>query len=1011
MRKVWLLLIVFILLPSFIYAVPFLLDSFEGDNDDSVSVKRCIDSQVVGQAFNVTRNLGVGDTLIIDVFLSAFTQGLDADDLINVTIIAANETGEPTNEPVIIATNVTGGADWPSGSNQWADFNITFTLEENMPIGFYLMMWKCQGCVSGTSERLNIMTDTTGGYPGLPNFGMIGMNAGCDYWAADTADNFNTVTFKGFKVWGDSSIVFEPPTPPDGTRNNSQVTINVSCVIGDVSLWFDANPDPISLVIDEETSPADFTTSVSEGTFFYKASCNNGLLNSSTRSWSFDTSVPTIDLTENFFNRNNFSLLPQYFDTIDINITITDDALFGFLFNMTNISQVLLNFSTESLSGTSFNFNTTLNISALETGIYNITVTASDSHTANAIDNYDITTKDKQIIFDTAEGNRITISSDLAAVTNYKKLTDRYSFDYDFGTILTPQKVFTITSDRKITYLPDSIYTAHFVVWNNEQKQGNWIDFEGGGIPSIRKVNDYNYEITFPSLSNQITFNSIGGLNVLTENFEWYRGITNTTESGSLPVFNTTITLNITNHSSITSINAELIYDGVLFTSPNITGFPESILFEQNVTSATGNITYDWNVTVTQGDGNLSDFFVTAKHIISEFGIDNCSSFSEPAFTIFLRDEETNELIIGNGTFTFDYHPDINPTDTKQLSLQMTQRNNFSFCKSDASFNPAGDMSHTFSASTYETRGFSRVDEPFTGNFTAFLLKTSTTVQTVLFTLVDSGLARIEGATMAFHRILNDVVTNVAQEQSDFAGQVSTNLDSIITYSINITHPNFPLKEFNLKPVLSTYTIKLTTEGEILYQNAYAGLRYKIEPTGKLFNISDEFQNFTFTIEGSNLEFWGINFTRHDFECNPANCQAISTSSTGGSVTLGIKLNETGRFWTTLFFKKTGEDLVLINTWPNDGVVFSVATRSLIQLMQEIKDNTSENVRTVFAALIVVIIIAIATTLGIAGWPLAAIASLITIVLSLPNIAFINPIFGFFIASAGLVMYAFSQRV
>ena len=177
-----------------------------------------------------------------------------------------------------------------------------------------------------------------------------------------------------------------------------------------------------------------------------------------------------------------------------------------------------------------------------------------------------------------------------------------------------------------------------------------------------------------------------------------------------------------------------------------------------------------------------------------------------------------------------------------------------------------------------------------------YLLKTSATVQTVLFTLTDSSLRRIEGATMAFHRIIGDTLTTVVQEQSDFAGQISTTLDSLITYSINITHPDFPLKTFNLKPVLSTYTIKLTTEGEILYQNAYAGLRYKIEPSGKIFNISNNFQNFTFTIEGNNLQFWGINFSRHNFECLPASCQVISTSATGGSVTLGIKINETGRW-------------------------------------------------------------------------------------------------------------------
>ncbi len=1008
LRKVWLLLIVSILFSSFAYAVPVLLDSFLGDVDDSACARACVDRNYIGSAFNLSLGFGVGDSLLIELFVHDFTDLIGATDLINISIVEANATGEPIGNPKIYANNVTGG-NWWNDAQAFQGENLTFVLDEDMPEGFYLMVIKCEGCTG--EERVCFGRDNNAAYPGLPNYGFIEFKTGCDFWNVGLDSNSQVNTFTGWRVFGESGFTFEPPTPADGNRNNTQITINASCASGNVTLWHDSNSDPSTVVINNKSSPSDFTTSVSDGTFFYKGSCNSGGSNSTVRTWSFDTADPVIDLTNNFFNRNNFSLKPQYLDTIDINITVTDTELFGFLFNMTNTSVVIFNFSTESLSGISFNFNTTLNISALEEDVYNITVSASDSHTSNTIDGYEVTTKDKQIIFNTAEGNRITIASDLTAVTGYKKTIDRYSFNYDFGAALTPQKVFTITSDRKITYLPNSIYTAHFVVWNNEMKQGNWIDFQGGGIPSIRKISDYNYEITFPSLSNQITFNSIGGLNVITETFEWYRGITNVSENSNLPVFQTNFTLNITNHTSISSITAELLYDGVKFTSPVITGSSDFVLFRQNLTSASQNISYEWNVTVTQGDGNISDFIVTATHNILQFGIDNCSTFSEPAFNIFLRDEATNELVTGNATFVFSYHPDANPANIIQLSLQMLGRNNFSFCRSDASFNPVGDMSHSFSAPTYETRGFTRVDEPFTGNFSAYLLKSSATVQTVLFTLVDSSLARIEGATMIFSRILDDVLTNVAQEQSDFAGQVSTNLDSLITYSINISHPDFPLKTFNLKPVLSTYTIKLTTEGEILYQNAYAGLRYKIDPDGKLFNISDDFQNFTFTIEGNNLEFWGINFTRHDFECLPASCQVISTSSTGGSVTLGIKLNETGRFWTSLFFKKTGQDLVLINTWPNDATVFEVATRSLIQLMQDVKDNTSENVRTIIAAGIVVVLIAIAAMFGIAGWPLAAFASLITLILSLPNIAFINPLFGFFIASSGLIMYAFSQRV
>ncbi len=999
MGKVWLLLIILILFSSFTYAVLgdiTLIDAYDDVNSGEDQRIRTLPNSVNCMPMNITEAFNNED-LTLGLHVPSSLGGFSTHE-INISIWTS--TGNPAIPLAFVQQNLTMGADITTGADVYFNFSFpSITLSS----GFHI--W-C--AVSDNDDQsLQLKQDNAGTY----NDAVIslGLSFTSDWvsWATLPAEDFN---FRVWKTDGGLTPIFEPPTPTDGARNNTQTLINISCSTGNVTLYFDSDANPSTVVINNKSSPSDFTTSVSDGLFFYKASCTSGTINSSIRSWIFDTTEPTITLnSNNQFNKANFSLINQYNDFFNLSILFEDNFdLFGFKLNVSRLGTLFLNITNLTISGTSFTLTNITNISSWGSGIYNITIIVADSHTASSISDYDITTKDKEIIFNTAEGNRINIKSDLTASTTYKKSIDRYSFTYDFGGTLTPKKVFTLTSDKKIYYRPDSIYNAHFVVWNEEG--GNWIDFEGASIASVKKVNDYEYTITFNNLNNKITFNSIGGLNTRNETFTWYRGLTNTTESSALPAFNTTITLNITNHTTISDISAELLYNGLKFTSPNITGFPDFALFEQNVTSATQNITYNWNVTVTQGDENTSDFLVSGLHTIMTFGLDNCSTFSEPAFTIFLRDEATNELVVGNGTFVFSYFADENPSDVRQLSLQMLGRDNFSFCKSDVSLNLIGDMSHSFSAPTYETRGFSRVDIPFTGNFSAFLLKSSATVQTVLFTLVDSSLSRIEGATMAFHRILGDTITNVAQGQSDFAGQVSTNLDSQITYLINITHPNFPLKTFNLKPVLSTYTIRLTTEGEILYQNAYEGFRYKIEPSGKLFNISADFVNFTFTVEGKDLEFWGINFTRHDFECLPASCQVISTSITGGSVTLGIKLNETGRFWTSLFFKRTGQDLVLINTWPNDATVFERATRSFIQLMQGIRDNTSENMLTVLTGLMLVVMIAIAVSFGIAGWPLAAFASLITIVLSLPNIGFINPFFGGFMAFAGLTMYAFSQR-
>ncbi len=79
---------------------------------------------------------------------------------------------------------------------------------------------------------------------------------------------------------------------------------------------------------------------------------------------------------------------------------------------------------------------------------------------------------------------------------------------------------------------------------------------------------------------------------------------------------------------------------------------------------------------------------------------------------------------------------------------------------------------------------------------------------------------------------------------------------------------------------------------------------------GTVFNVTNDFLMFNFTLEGSELEFWGLNFTGYGFECIPADCSNVSTSQNGGTVSVAIKINATETFFTELFFKRFDEELV-----------------------------------------------------------------------------------------------------
>lgn len=391
-----------------------------------------------------------------------------------------------------------------------------------------------------------------------------------------------------------------------------------------------------------------------------------------------------------------------------------------------------------------------------------------------------------------------------------------------------------------------------------------------------------------------------------------------------------------------------------------------------------------------------------------EFGLDNCSSFTAPAFNYTIRDESTNDLVVTNVSFAIQFQDAT--SNSGNLAVDGLGRNNYTFCQTPSYANLTGSMINTMTSAGRESRIFQGTDIPLRGIVTAFMTPLSDAVQQVLYIIVDNAFNRIEGANMSFFRIINSTQQLIFFGSSDFNGQVVINQDKDAIYTININATGFPFKSFNLQPVLTSYTIKLGEAVEDLFLNRYSGFRYKIIPDGNVFNITDEFQNFTFITEGSDLEFWGMNLTRHSFECIPADCSSVSTLENGGNVTVSIKLNESGRFYTDLFFKKEGQPLIRINSWPNDAIQLTAATRSLVQLFADIRDNTSPNIRAVVVATVQAVAIAIAASVGLGGMVLAVISTLIIIFFSLPPINFIHPLFGFLIAVLGLIIYAFSQR-
>ena len=440
----------------------------------------------------------------------------------------------------------------------------------------------------------------------------------------------------------DADADFRSPSPDDGDTNNTQVLINISCntPANNVTLWFDSNSDPITEVLSAVSNPDDYTTSVgSSNIYYYKASCTAGGINTTVKTWIYDSTDTIITLNpDNGFNTSN-ETKDLFSTTLILNQTFTDNIdLFAFSINISKVGTEYFSAGNESLSGTTENYYHEIDVSDWGTGNYTVTELLSDSHTDEEIDNYLVATKNKELEFDTTENINIKIVSEDDAETSVIKTKDRYSFSYVWADKETKARVFHVYSDKKIAYRKDSNYKAHFVIWNAETKSGNWVDFGGQDENAIvTKIDDYHYTVSFDSMGD-ITFNSIGGLNIREYTWIYTRGLVET---------NIEFT-NILDGAVVSGLNLTLSMENGTFINSTINNATTTYyLSEGNYSINTTGTNYaNFSTTFTVGNSSIETLsytldFIAVFNLLDERtnGFYNISSADSVELLIFCPDE------------------------------------------------------------------------------------------------------------------------------------------------------------------------------------------------------------------------------------------------------------------------------------------------------------------------------------------------------------------------------------
>ncbi len=171
-------------------------------------------------------------------------------------------------------------------------------------------------------------------------------------------------------------------------------------------------------------------------------------------------------------------------------------------------------------------------------------------------------------------------------------------------------------------------------------------------------------------------------------------------------------------------------------------------------------------------------------------------------------------------------------------------------------------------------------------NFIVYLIN-NTIGNQILFNIVSvDGLAPLEDVRTVFTKVINGTSTLVAEETSDFAGQVVLTLNPDTQYTINFSKTGFQDRTILLEPKNADYLIQMVSTVGAYNQSVHEGIRYSFQPSNTVLNNNTKF-NFTFTL---NSTVWPLtNCTLKLF--NGTIFLSQSSSFTSTSCFIRIELN------------------------------------------------------------------------------------------------------------------------
>lgn len=596
-----------------------------------------------------------------------------------------------------------------------------------------------------------------------------------------------------------------------------------------------------------------------------------------------------------------------------INITINNEIT---LFNITNISS------------TSYQYNLSFDPSllSLTPGLNTIAVYYSDSHTAKWIPKYGVAKGlfDKSLKYSFPEGGWIKVTPKKGVLfSNFDtwKKPDRYVFQYERDPVqrflLGDEMVFDVTSSDGLEVAYTN-YKGHIV----STSLAKWLDFESqfpDAEVQTEKLDFNKIRVTINGIDeNLVLFNSIGGLNVVNQNYSFFYG--NTTETyvnQTLETGSNLFTLNFSiNQSYVSDISALFYYNDTEYT-PTKVNTTDYIYFSHSVgsqllgTENTSNITFYWDYNITNLDaGNISNQTIHTNQTVYKMIVSNCSGATVVNktlnFTILNQSNNAEVNTTAEALFTvWNQSTELN----RNWSMSEGSQQYHAYCIFPEWASINSDYEVKFTSTGYANRNYFVEDGELNNTLTHITLYTSTTgiATEITITVVDENDNELSGYIVEAHRY--DLGTN---------SYVLIDTKETSSVGVGVFNLDVSTDEYQFRIKNAAGTTVYTEPKQLLTETAYT-FRVVLGTTPEStliglqnldFSLYADKNTNTFTLTWDDSEtnlIQSMNFTVVMVNTS-ANVFLDSTTSTANADTLTYNYSQSGIYIAYAFANATNDN-------------------------------------------------------------------------------------------------------